>query len=181
MSTTSSSVAPAETRFEGVGVSGELLSFLIGLAALGSALVAGIFFAFSAFVMQALGRLPPAQGIAAMQAINVTVLNPWFFGAVFGTAALCLVLGIAAFLALGDPAAIWRLAGSGLYLVTCILVTIVFNVPLNNRLARVAPDSAEGSERWAHYLTVWTAWNHVRTAGSLAAAAAFILALFSAP
>ena len=151
------------------------------LAALGSALVAGIFFAFSTFVMAALGRLEPGQGIAAMQAINVTVINPWFFGAFFGTAALSLVLGIAALFDWADPAALWRLAGSGLYLVTCILVTIACNVPLNNRLAKVAPDSSEGAECWARYLTVWTLWNHVRTAGSLAAAAAFILALLSAP
>ena len=159
----------------------DLPVLLTVLAALGSALVAGIFFAFSAFVMRALGGLPPAQGIAAMQAINVTVLNPWFFGAFFGTAALCIILAIVAMLDWDEAGSGWRLAGSGLYLLTTIVVTIVCNVPLNHRLARVAPDSAEGAEVWTRYLPVWTAWNHLRTAGSLAAAAAFILALISAP
>ena len=48
----------------------------IVIALLGSALIAGIFFAFSSFVMKALARVPSAEGIAAMQSINVVVLNP---------------------------------------------------------------------------------------------------------
>ena len=55
--------------------------------AVGAGLVASIFFAFSTFVMKALNRLPPAQGIAAMQFINVTVINPLFMTAFFGTRA----------------------------------------------------------------------------------------------
>lgn len=53
------------------------------IAALGSGLVAGAFFAFFAFVIKALSRLPPGEGIAAMQSINVAVLNPWFLAAFF--------------------------------------------------------------------------------------------------
>jgi uncharacterized membrane protein len=37
------------------------------LAAVGSGLMAGLLFAFSNFVMKALTRLPPEQGMAAMQ------------------------------------------------------------------------------------------------------------------
>lgn len=59
------------------------------LSALGCGLMAGVFFAFSTFVMKALGALPPAQGIAAMQSINVAVINRWFMAAFFGTALLC--------------------------------------------------------------------------------------------
>jgi uncharacterized membrane protein len=44
--------------------------------ALGCGLVAGVFFAFSSFVMPALKRLPPAQGIAAMQSINKLAVTP---------------------------------------------------------------------------------------------------------
>jgi uncharacterized membrane protein len=54
-------------------------------------------------------------------------------------------------------------------------VTLIFNVPLNNRLAAVNPDSAEGKAVWAHYLRVWTVWNHVRTVAPLAAMGCFIL------
>ena len=54
-------------------------------AALGAGLVAGIFFAFSTFVMGALGRLPQAAGISAMQSINVVVINPVFLSVFMGT------------------------------------------------------------------------------------------------
>jgi len=147
------------------------------LAALGSGLMAGFFFAFSACVMTALSRLPAQAGISAMQSINVTVLNPVFFTAFFGTAALSILTLITALVRWSEPGAFYLLAGDLLYLIGTIFVTMVRNVPLNNRLARVKPDSAEGANLWEQYLSAWTAWNHVRTATSLAAAACFILAL----
>ena len=61
------------------------MTSLVSATAIGAALVAGIFYAFSTFVMQALGRLAPREGIAAMQSINVVVINPLFFLAFFGT------------------------------------------------------------------------------------------------
>ena len=70
------------------------------------------------------------------------------------------------------------LAGGLLYVVGGFLVTIVFNVPMNNALAVVDPASAEGASYWTRYLTRWTAWNHVRTVACLAAAAALIVALY---
>ena len=155
----------------------DLIDILIFGAVLGSGLVAGIFFAFSTFVMRALGQLPRAQGIAAMQAINVTVLNPWFFLAFFGTGAVCLLV---AFLALWNEAGTnppYLLAGCAFYLLGCVLVTVAFNVPLNDRLAETEPDSSGAEAVWAHYLSRWTFWNHVRTAASLAAAGLFCMAL----
>jgi uncharacterized membrane protein len=154
-----------------------LMFALTFLSAPGAGLVAGIFFAFSAFIMSALGRLSPAGGISAMQSINVVVLNPLFFSVFFGTAAASLALAIAALIGWSNASAPYLLAGSLLYLVGTILVTIAFNVPLNNRLASVTPGSSEGAAVWTRYLSAWTAWNHVRTAASLAAAASFIMAL----
>ncbi len=156
----------------------ELMDILTFVAVLGSGVVAGIFFAFSTFVMRALGQLPANQGIAAMKAINVTVLNPWFFLAFFGTGAVCLPV---AFLALGSAAGTHRaylLAGCALYLLGCLLVTVACNVPLNDRLASTEPDSSGAEALWANYLSHWTRWNHVRTAASLAAAALFAMALW---
>jgi len=147
------------------------------LSALGCGLIAGVFFAFSAFVMKALARLLPAQGIAAMQSINVVVINPLFMAAFFGTAAGCVVLAASSLLMWHRPGAAFLLAGSLLYLVGTILVTIVFNVPRNDALAAVDPASADGARQWAGYVTTWTAWNHVRTAAALAAAALLTIAL----
>lgn len=147
------------------------------LAALGCGLVAGIFFAFSAFVMKALSRLPPGQGIAAMQSINVAVLNPWFMAAFMGTAVACVLALIASLLRWHEPGAAYLFAGSTLYLVGCLLVTVVFNVPRNEALALVVPATPDGASLWAGYVSSWTAWNHVRTAASLAAAVSLTIAL----
>lgn len=154
-----------------------LLRALTLISALGCGLVGGIFFAFSTFVMKALDRLPPAQGIAAMQSINVTVINPLFMTAFFGTAAACVILVIFSLLGWHRPGAVFSFVGSLLYLVGTILVTIVFNVPRNEALAAVDPASAEGARLWAGYVTGWTVWNHVRTAAALAAAASLTIAL----
>jgi uncharacterized membrane protein len=145
--------------------------------ALGCGLIGGVFFAFSAFVMKALARLPPAQGIAAMQSINVAVINPRFLVAFFGTSAACVILGASSLFRWQRPGAVSLLVGSLLYLLGTTLVTIVFNVPRNDALAAVDPASDDGARLWADYVTSWTAWNHVRTAAGLAAAATLTIAL----
>lgn len=147
------------------------------VAALGSALMAGLFFTFSNTAMTAFGKLPPASGIAAMQSINITILNPVFFVVFMGTAALSALLALIAAFNLTQPWSLPLLAGSLCYFIGSLLVTMIFNVPLNNRLAKSAPESAEGATVWAEYLRVWTAWNHLRTVLSLAATALFIVAL----
>jgi uncharacterized membrane protein len=149
------------------------------LSALGCGLIAGVFFAFSAFVMRALSRLPAAQGIAAMQSINVVAITPLFMAALFGTAAACALLAVFSLSTWHKPGATYLLAGSLLYLVGAILVTIVFNVPRNEALAAVDPAGADGATLWASYVTSWTAWNHVRAAAALAAAALLVMALCS--
>lgn len=146
------------------------------VAAVASGVMAGVFFAFSAFVMRALARLPAPQGIAAMQAINVAVINPLFLGTLFGTGALGAALAALA-LALPPPEARYLLAGGVLYVGGIVVVTMLGNVPLNNALAAVAPDSAEGKAMWERYLVRWVAWNHARTVTGTAASAAFVLAL----
>jgi uncharacterized membrane protein len=152
----------------------DAVNVAIVVTALGCALVAGAFFAFSSFVMQALGRLSPAEGAAAMQSINITVINPAFMTALFGTGLLSLVVAVWA-LTSWDDRAPWAVAGAALYLVGTIGVTMVANVPRNNRLAALAPEDAGAV--WADYLRSWTGWNSVRTAAALAAAALLIVAL----
>ncbi len=146
-------------------------------SALGCGLIAGVFFAFSTFVMSALAQQPSASGIATMQSINITVINPWFMTVFLGTGAACIFLAISSVLKWDQPSASYLLMGSLLYLVGTVLVTIAFNVPLNDALAIVKSDSPEGANLWAKYLTNWTFWNHIRTIAALAAAALFTLAI----
>jgi uncharacterized membrane protein len=149
------------------------LDLLTLASALGSGLAAGFFLAFSICVMWALGKIAAPQGIAAMQSINVVVINPWFMTVFFGTAVLCLVIIVAALTQWHDARAAYWLAGGGLYLIGTILVTMIFNVPRNNALATLIPTSAEAAAYWLKYLSTWTVWNHVRTVAALLAAALF--------
>jgi uncharacterized membrane protein len=146
------------------------------VAMLGSGVVAGTFYGFSSFVMGALGKLPPPQGIAAMQSINVVVINPWFMVPFIGTAVLCLGLVVTSFVTWQRPGTGWMLAGALLYIVGTFVVTIAFNVPRNDALAAVDANSAAGAELWANYLRTWTTWNTVRTIAGLLAMVAFAMA-----
>jgi uncharacterized membrane protein len=158
-------------------MSERLLFPLTLLAALGSGIVGGVFFTFSGFVMKALARLRPPQGIAAMQSINVVAVTPPLMTALFGTALACVAIAGDALLRWREPAAMLRLVGSGVYLVGAVLVTMVYNVPRNNALAAVDPDSDDGARQWARYVPGWTFWNSVRAVAAIVAAAAFTLAL----
>ncbi|MGD9501683.1 MAG: DUF1772 domain-containing protein [Methyloceanibacter sp.] len=147
------------------------------LAALGSGLVAGAFFAFSSFVLGALARLPAPSGIAAMQSLIAAIKSPLFLAVFFGTAALAALIGIAAPLRWSEPGALYLLIGSLLYLNGPFGVTLLKNLPLNNQLAAMKPESAESGRFWNEFRAAWGRWNHVRWIGALGASAAFILAL----
>lgn len=146
-------------------------------SAIGCGLIAGVFFAFSTFVMNALSRLQPKEGIAAMQSINITAINPLFMIALFGTGATCLFLTVFSLLKWHQSNAVYLLVGSLLYLIGTVLVTIAFNVPLNDALAKVKPETIEGANLWIRYLKDWTFWNHVRTVAALVAAVLLTFAL----
>lgn len=135
---------------------------VVGAAAVGSALVGGVFFAFSGFVVPALARL--GAGAAAMQAVNRAAVRPPLMLALFGTAALCVLAPV-----LAGPSPL-LLTAAGLYLLGTLGVTVAANVPLNDRLAADAGT-------WPDYRVRWTRWNTVRTVAALAASAVFAAAL----
>ena len=147
------------------------------LALLGSALIAGVFFAFSSFIMKALARVPSHEGIAAMKSINVVVLNRSFLGVFIGTTAISLLVAVLAIMTWGAPSAPYFLAGVLLYVVGTFLVTGLGNVPLNDRLAAVAETDPTAVAVWEHYLDRWTRLNTIRTVAAAAAALMFTLGL----
>ena len=151
------------------------ITVLIVAALLGSALIGGVFFAFSTFVMKALGRVPSTEGIRAMQSINVVVINPMVMGAFIGTALLSAVIAVLVLSAWGESLSHWFFVGALHYGIGTFLVTAFGNVPLNNRLEAVSPE--EGEELWLHYLGKWTFWNHVRTTAAMIAAFCFTMGL----
>lgn len=145
---------------------------------LGAGLNAGVFYAFSTFVMQALGRLPSRAAVEAMQAINIEAPRPGFMVVFMGMAAVSVVLAISSIVRLGEPAAVYQLIGSGLYLVG-VVITGTFHVPRNNALAHVAADSDVAAKAWSVYLRSWTRGNHIRAFTSLAAALVLVLSLLA--
>lgn len=154
-----------------------LINTVLLLSVLGTGLIAGVFYAFSAFVMKALGAIQPLYGIEAMQSINVVVINRWFMLPFLGMTAVSPLLMIGALLHWQEARAGFVFAGGLCYFVGTFLVTMLCNVPLNNRLAAVAAHSADGAALWADYLLDWTRWNHVRAMAALISAALFMLAL----
>lgn len=147
------------------------------LAALGCGLVAGIFFAYSYSVMGALAKVPPPHGIAVMQSINVVIVNPVFLTVFIGTAVLSVVSVILELVSWSGTGSVFAVVGAVLYIVGSIVVTGGANVPRNNALDRVDPETEDAAKYWAGFLPQWTAWNTVRMLASLLASAAFILAL----
>jgi uncharacterized membrane protein len=155
-----------------------LTLFYLSLAStLGAGLMAGVFFAFSNFVMPALAMLPPSQGLAAMQSINVVVLNRTFLSVFAGTAVLCSIAAVLSMVSWSMPGSKFRIAGSALYVVGTFFVTMARNVPLNDGMAKISPDAAEAARIWSQYVSQWTPWNTVRSLAALAAAALLIISL----
>lgn len=152
------------------------LPILATAATVGSGVIAGLLFVFSNVVMRALGDLPPASGMLAMQRINVIIVNPLFLLFFLGTAAASVAVVAFTCVAPAAPGQGWLLAGSLCYLVGVVGVTMAFNVPLNNGLE--AATAAAADTAWPAYATAWLRWNHVRAALGVAATAAFAWGLF---
>jgi uncharacterized membrane protein len=150
---------------------------LILLATLGSGLMAGLFCSFSNFVMQALRNLPANQGIAAMQSINLAIVNPAFLSVFLGTAVACLIILFFTFSKWQNPQSMYAILGSLSYLIGAILVTFVFNIPRNNLLTTLDPASPDSIKVWQEYLVSWTNWNHIRSISTVAATVAFTFAI----
>ena len=139
------------------------------ICAIGAGVAAGVFFTFSTFTMKGLKRLAPAQGAAAMQAINKEAPTPLFMLLLFGTGAACLVLMIYAALHLQESGSRYQLVAAALYIGGVVLPTVGYHVPRNNMLDGHDPNSAEGTAYWATYMREWVRMNHLRTIAPLVA------------
>jgi uncharacterized membrane protein len=144
-----------------------LITVLLWAVALSSGLMAGVYFAFSGFIMKALDDIETAQAITAMNAINRVILRSSFMPVFFGSSIISLLLIVAAFVYWDEAGAGLALIAGMVYFVGMFVCTAVFNVPLNNTLARTRVTSDNAQQDWSHYLNNWTKWNHLRTVSSL--------------
>jgi uncharacterized membrane protein len=154
-----------------------LIAAMLWFSALSCGLMAGLYFAFSAFIMRALGRIERSAGIAAMNAINVDIQQSLFMPVFLGSTLAAVILAVVALLDLAAPYALPALIGGAIYVAGMFGVTMVRNVPLNNALAALDGSDEDGDRQWARYLSQWTRWNHVRTLASLAGCALYIASI----
>ncbi|MEL7150634.1 MAG: anthrone oxygenase family protein [Pseudomonadota bacterium] len=149
---------------------------LLQLSILAYALVAGVFLAFSDFIMRSLGITGGVGGVEAMQAINREVFR-WVFMTLFlGMAGVSVLIAGYAWVSLNGPAGTLILLAALIYLFGCFGVTVAFNVPMNQALAGMETTAEMTREYWLQtYVPRWTFWNTVRT---VAAAISSALLLF---
>lgn len=145
-----------------------VLTLLAWIMALCAGLMAGIYAAFSVFIMRSFATLDTADAIAAMNAINVVILKSLFLPLFFGSTVIAALMVIAGVWQWGEPGAGKAFAAGAIYMTGMFLVTVFGNIPLNNALARVSGSGEEAAQTWARYLTRWTRWNTLRTIASLA-------------
>lgn len=137
------------------------ITIIIVVSIAGAGLVTGLLFAFSNFVMRALADLPSDDGMFVMQRINETIINPMFLVLFLGTPVLCLIVAVNSGLNMNEVGSLYLLVGALAYLIGPFGITVLFNIPLNNLLART--DVSNSSEIWPMYQKKWQWWNHIRT------------------
>lgn len=154
-----------------------VIAVLLWFGAIGCGLLGGVFFAFSVFVMTALGSIAPASGIAAMNAINRVILRSLFMPVFWLSTLASLMLAGIGIVHSSEPGALAMLIGGATHFLGMFVCTVALNVPLNNALAAVDPAGEAALPVWQRYLRDWTRWNHVRTVACTLASAMFVLAL----
>jgi uncharacterized membrane protein len=153
---------------------------LTSLAALFSAAAGGMMYVFSTFVMRGLDRTGPVDAITAMRGMNAEAnANPAFLLGYFGATILALAVGVIAVIQLWQPGS-WVVLIGAVCTILGAVITMVFNVPLNNHLDTVNPDGlsvADAAREWQAYFSTWTAWNHARTVSSFVGAVLMLIGL----
>jgi uncharacterized membrane protein len=143
-----------------------------------TALVAGVFLTFSDFVMKSLAASQSQAGIEAMQQINRKVMPTLFMLLFLGLVPGLSMLGFFAVGSESESTGVqWVIASAALYIIGCFGVTMVGNVPMNNRLAGMVFDSAEAAAYWPDYVRRWTRLNTVRTLASTGASLCLLTAV----
>lgn len=167
--------AYSETR--GEEMIGRGLGYLVAAGA--AAATAAVYVTFSARVMPSLARLSQVEGVSQMQEFNRRAVQAPFMMAFFG-AAIASGFIVAAWLrGSRDRAAALAAVAAVSYLIGFV-ITVVYNVPRNEELARVNPAAAETASVWTRYLVEWTRANTVRGVLSVVATASFVgAAVFS--
>ena len=155
------------------------VNIVLALTAVTTALMAGLFFAFSCSVNLGLARLSNAKYLSAMQSINRAIQNPIFFVAFFG-APILLPFSVLTHYEQPLSARFWSLlAARIIYLIGTFGVTVFGNVPLNNALDRFNLQTASEQEIVLQRANFERGWNNLNTIRTISATLALILVIIA--
>ena len=144
--------------------------------ALWSAIVGGVFSAFSEFVMSALLKTEASGAIEAMQHINRDVIRTQFVAGILSIAVFSVLFTLYSIAVFEGAALVTLILAALVYLPSVFLMTMLGNVPMNNKLESLDHKSAEAKDYWREYGEKWTRLNHVRSIGSVLTACLYIIA-----
>jgi len=144
--------------------------------ALWSAVIGGVFSAFSEFIMAGLLKTAPSGGIEAMQHINRTVIKTQFVAGILSIALFSVLIALYSLTVFEGAALAALILAPIVYLPTVFFMTMLGNVPMNNKLDRLDYTSAEAETYWIEYGRNWTRLNHVRSCGSVLTAGLYVFA-----
>lgn len=136
---------------------------MITLLILMTGLMAGIYFAFSVFIMKSLAELPSLQAAQTMNKINDVIINTLFLPIFFGSTLWYAGLITWSFINWQNGQSIWVVVAAVIYIGGMFSVTAFGNVPLNNQLKALEGEDSALVLFWAEYLHRWTRLNHLRT------------------
>lgn len=140
-------------------------------------MVSGVFLTFSDFVMRSLDSARTAAGVEVMQVINREVFGSVFLFLLLGMSALSpFLIGYAYFRVAGSASTL-IMTGGAIYFAGVFVVSLVFNVPMNDRLDAMEFSGTEAAAYWTNtYMPRWTFWNYVRAIASAASAICYLVA-----
>lgn len=144
--------------------------------ALWSAVIGGVFSAFSEFIMAALMQTRPSGAIEAMQRINVTVIKTQFVAGILSIAFFSVLFTAYSVMVFEGAALVTICLATLVYLPSVFFMTMFGNVPMNKKLEQLDHTSAEAETYWAVYTRTWTRLNHARSIGSILTAGLYIIA-----
>jgi len=157
----------------------KLANIVLVLAATSTALMAGLFYAWSCSVTIGLAKVPDTVYITSMQAMNRAIQNAAFFACFFGA---LLLLPLSAYLHYSSPVPgrCWCLvAASLLYAIGVFGVTVAGNVPLNEALDAFHLPSASAQEIAAQRARFEGSWNRLNLVRAIAGTLSVIMVIIA--
>ncbi len=153
------------------------------MTALLCSLVAGFLFAFAIVVMPGIGALNDLDFLKAFRAIDLVIQKnqPVFIIVWIGSALAAIGSGVLSVWQMEGLDRVMVITAAAIYIVGVQVPTVVFNVPLNNRLQALDLEDlseTEVAEERRSFEIPWLRWNWIRTVIATFASAILIIAAF---